>query len=104
MNDVPDWLWQGIATNLLTDSVVAAAWLAWKYREAIAQKLSRQPVVKQASILIQSSSTVTVHPTKITVADRLGITDNVNTTIVEEPSHSLARRLEELASWYLHVS
>ncbi len=99
MNEVPDWLWQGIATNLLADGLVAAVLLAWKYRETIAQTLSRQPVVKEAPVLIQGSSSVTARPTKITVGSERQILYDI-----EAPTPSLSRRLEELASWYLHVS
>ena len=99
MNDVPDWLWQGIAANLLADGLVAAGWLAWRYREAIAQTLSRQPVVKESGALAHLSTSAIAHPVKITVGSDRQILYNV-----EAPTPSLARRLEELASWYLHVS
>ena len=39
----------------------------------------------------------------VTVSDKLGITDNVLTT-VSKGAPSLARRFEELAAWYMHVS
>jgi hypothetical protein len=98
MNDVPDWLWQGIATNLLADSLVAAGWLAWKYRGAIAQTLSRQPVVKNSAAHLKMSFSLSGHPVKVTVAsERLSLYD------IEAPTPSLARRLEDLAAWYLHV-
>jgi hypothetical protein len=38
------------------------------------------------------------HPVKVTVAsERLSLYD------IEAPTPSLARRLEDLAAWYLHV-
>jgi hypothetical protein len=39
----------------------------------------------------------------VTVSDKLRITDNSLAT-VSKGAPSLARRLEELVSWYLHVS
>jgi hypothetical protein len=57
MNHAPDWLWQGIAANLLTDSLVAAGWLAWKHRKEIAQRLQPPRTIRA------------------TVADKLGLTD-----------------------------
>ena len=39
----------------------------------------------------------------VTVSDKLGMTDNVLTT-VSKGAPSLVRRLEELAAWYLRVS
>lgn len=121
MNDVPDWLWQGLTVWAAAKSI---EW-AWIHREAIAQRLRRPR-----------------HMTR-TVTDRLGLTDTVTLTgggiaghaqagggtltagtqaqilydvralagterqilyNVEAPKPSLARRLEDLAAWYLHVS
>ena len=93
--DVPDWLWQGVAVNLLTGS----AWLAWKHRQAIAQRLRKPRHIR------------------VTVTDRIGITDNVQPVLLSGSiggkgtvmgeltvgSPSLARRLTEegleLLSW-----
>ncbi len=94
MNDVPDWLWQGIATNLIADSLVAAGWLAWKYRHILLDKLAQQPVLISAAGGSIGDSAVT-------------LTAGADADLrwkVEAPTPSLARRLEELASWYLHVS
>jgi hypothetical protein len=41
MSDVPVWVWQGIAANLVSDALVAAGLLAWKYRGTLAEKLQR---------------------------------------------------------------
>jgi hypothetical protein len=33
---VPDWLWQGVASNLISEGLIATpflVWLAWKHRE-----------------------------------------------------------------------
>jgi hypothetical protein len=98
MNDVPDWLWQGIATNLLADGLVAAGWLAWKYREEIANKLRRTPediVINLQPLTLRAEP----QPARITVGKSVDLRWKV-----EAPTPSLARRLEELASWYLHVS
>ena len=50
-----DWLWQGIAVNLLSDALVLAAVLAWKRREEIASRLGRTP--KPVSVMAQATIT-----------------------------------------------
>jgi hypothetical protein len=84
--NVPDWLWQellGEATwkAILTGSAFIAGW-ALKRRRAMQGK----PVLVSATI--QGKSTV---EGTATVEQSLG-------------TPSLARRLEEFVSWYLHVS
>ncbi len=94
MNDVPNWVWQGIATNLAADGLVGASWLAWKYREALLKRLRR------------SRPAMVVPLPSLELAANLMPVGSQNTAMwnVEAPTPSLARRLEELASWYLHVS
>jgi hypothetical protein len=80
--NVPDWLWQGLLENAIwTGIVFSAAWV-WKRRRAMQGK----PVYVSATI--QGKSTVEATAT---------VKKSLRTP-------SLARRLEELASWYLHVS
>jgi|SRR5215203_5242058 len=38
-----DWLWQGIAANLISDALALAIYSAWKRREKILESLSRTP-------------------------------------------------------------
>jgi hypothetical protein len=111
MSDVPDWLWQGIAANLLADGLVAVALLAWKYREQIAQRI-RTNSPQTIRIYGIPSEEAVGEPT-LTAGTTLDARWNVLQTVgksvdlrwnVEAPTPSLARRLEELASWYLHVS
>jgi len=102
--NVPDWLWQGLVEEATSKAIWAgiafsAGW-AWKKREAIAQRLRRP------------------HHITRTVTDKLGVTDTARDgggTLtagtqaqilynVEAPTPSLARRLEDLVAWYLHVS
>ena len=33
--NVPDWFWQGVVVNILTDALGLAIWLAWKHREKV---------------------------------------------------------------------
>jgi hypothetical protein len=119
MNHVTDWLlWQGIATTLLADGLVTAGWLVWKYRQEIAQRL-RPPRTVRVTVtdklgLTDSASVQTLTGGgTLTVGKSLQSSWNVRAPVssslttgwnVEAPTPSLARRLEELASWYLHVS
>lgn len=109
MNDVPNWLWQGIATNLLADSLVAAGWLAWKYRNEIANKVQRKPPVLISAQSVGSGSATAALTVGKSVEARWNVLQTVGSERqllwnVEAPKPSLARRLEELAAWYLHVS
>ena len=92
--NIPDWLWQNTETNLLEEvaafmpivhyTIKAARWAVTKYGKSRA--IQGKPVYVSATI--QGKSTVEATST---VKKSLG-------------TPSPARRLEELASWYLHVS
>jgi hypothetical protein len=107
MPDAPDWLWKGL--------IVAASWelakWAWANRTQIADKLRRTPkdiVINLQPLTLRAEA----QPIHVTVSDGLGISDSVTTVQkdlnlrwrVESPATPLARRLEELAAWYLNVS
>jgi hypothetical protein len=104
ISDLTETVVRGLLTGLAADALWEGDKWAWNHREEIMQTLRRQPMVKQASGVIQGTSSVTAYPIRITVTDNLGITDNATSAHVEGPTRSLARRLEDLASWYLYVS
>jgi hypothetical protein len=94
MSDVPDWLWQGLAVWAAGKSL---EW-AWIHRKVIADKLSRTPediVINLQPLTLRAEA----QPVSVTVGKSVDLRWKV-----EAPTPSLARRLEELASWYLHVS
>ena len=115
MNDVPDWLWKGLA--------VAATWQvfwetgkwAWNHREEIAQRL-RPPRTIRVTVTDRLELTDTASVQTLTGAGNLQVIRPYSgfptvqagrpTLRVQDKAStpSLARRLEELASWYLHVS
>ena len=100
--NVPDGLWQGFVENAIWAGVSFCAALEWKHRRMSAGNLERSPedvVVHLQPLTLRAEA----QPMQVTVSDKLGITDNVLTT-VSKGAPSLARRLEELAAWYLHVS
>lgn len=84
---------------------------AWKYREAIARKFSTSPTIVFLKGAESDEITGTLHAIS---AASSGSSDATATLTVgsertalwniEAPTPSLARRLEELAAWYLHVS
>jgi len=78
-------------------TIKATKW-TWNHRKDFADKLGRTP-----KDIVINAQPLTLHaevpPVHITVASERQILYNV-----EAPTPSLARRLEELASWYLHVS
>jgi hypothetical protein len=95
MNDVPDWLWQGLSVWAVGKSL---EW-AWNHRKVIADKVSRTPediVINLQPLTLRAEAP----PIRIAVTDKLDITDSVTSKVTS----SLASRLGELASWYLHVS
>lgn len=103
MNEVPDWLWQGIATNLLADGLVAAGWLAWKYRAKIIDTLDLTPediVVSMQPATLRAKG----QPILLSAVSAGRSSSSATGTLTVVCQHSLARRLGELASWYLHVS
>jgi hypothetical protein len=100
--NVPDWLWQGLVENAIWAGIAFSAAWAWKHRRMSAGNLKRTPedVVVPLQPLTLRAEAQQMH---VTVSDKLGITDNVLTT-VSKGAPSLARRFEELAAWYMHVS
>jgi hypothetical protein len=102
MNHVPDWFWQNVISDFFTEGLGLALWLAWKYRKQLADKLRRstpQPVVLSAQGIATPRSRSSASGTLTVSKDCMDLRGNV-----EAPTPSLTRRLEELASWYLHVS
>ncbi len=91
--------------------VIVAGAYAWKRRHVIAEKL-RKPIPQTLHVYgIPSQETVgeptlTVGSEITTSWDVLASVGSERTALwnVEAPTPSLARRLEELAAWYLHVS
>jgi hypothetical protein len=99
--NVPDWLWQGLVENAIWAGIAFSAAWAWKSWRA----MQRKPVLLSGAIEGRShlSGELSVGEHTRTVSDNIGVTDNVIAT-VSKGTPPLARRLEELASWYLHVS
>jgi hypothetical protein len=103
--NVPDWLWQNIEKNALEEiaavmaivhyTIKAARWAVTKYAESRDKSvtISMQPATLRAD----------AQPLHVTVSDNIGITDSVIAALTKG-TPSLARRLEELAFWYLRVS
>jgi hypothetical protein len=100
MVDVPDWLWQGMTIWAAGKSI---EW-AWKHRRTIAEQLRKTP--EDIVIQLQPLSVgVEAQPAIVTAEANLYATGNLDATgKVQAHKPSLARRLEELAAWYLHVS
>lgn len=107
----PHWLIQELAGNAAWTAVGFGAAYAWKYREAIATKLRRS--IPQTLHVYGIPSQQSIGEPTITA----GASAQLNWSVrglagksidlrwnVESPTPSLARRLEELAAWYLHVS
>jgi hypothetical protein len=93
--DIPDWLWQGLVADAIWTSIAFSGAWAYRHREAILRRLGkRQPVLLSGTLRGESSLDGT-----LTVGKSVDLRWNV-----EPPTPSIARRLEELAYWYLHVS
>src|SRR3712207_1984159 len=109
MNHVPDWLWQELAADAIWTSIAFSFAWAYRNREAILRKLGkRQPVLLSGTV--GSSAGM---EGALTVGTERHIPYDVRSLIgsegqvlfnVEAPTPSLTRRLEELVTWYLHVS
>jgi hypothetical protein len=102
---VPDWLWQNIASNLISDAVVAAvSYLAWKYRKEIAAKVRGSVPVELPTQTIHAGFSPpqvrSFGPTVRTVGKDLDLRWNA-----EAPTSSLTKRLAyeglDLAAFYL---
>jgi hypothetical protein len=96
--NVPDWLWQNIVSEFLADGLKVAAigLLAWIYRKLML--MQRKPVtisMKPANLTAEGQ------PVYVSASIQAKSTVKATATVVKP---SLARRLEELAAWYLHVS
>jgi hypothetical protein len=97
VTDLAETILTGILTGLAADALWESGKWAWIHREAILDALktmNREPVLLSGTMAAEGS-----FEGKLTVSNRQGSSWNV-----EAPTPSLARRLEELASWYLHVS
>jgi hypothetical protein len=96
--NVPDWLWQELAADAIWTSIAFGAAWAYRHREVLADKLGRTP-----RDIVINAQPLTLHaevpPARIKVGKSVDLRWKV-----EASTPSLARRLEELASWYLHVS
>jgi hypothetical protein len=124
MTDLAETLLTGILTGLAADALWESGKWAWKNRGDIRNRLGRIP--KPITVAMNPAN-LAAKAHKVTVSDTLGITDNALTTVskdlelqwnvlstvgknlhlvwnVEAATPSLARRLEDLAAWYLHVS
>ncbi len=80
-----DWLWQELVAEAIWTSIFISAAAAYEHREAILRKLGkRQPVLLSGTM--EGGGTIK------------------GTLTIDASTPSLARRLEELVSWYVHVS
>jgi hypothetical protein len=92
MPSIPDWFWQGLVVWLAAKGL---EW-AWNHREEVAAKLRQTP--EDIVINLQPIS-LHAEAQRITVQKDLDLRWRV-----QAPTPSLARRLEELAAWYFHIS
>jgi hypothetical protein len=107
--NVPDWLWQGLVEEAVWTGIFFSAAWAWKNREQIEQRLRGKRTIR-ANLTDELSTT---DEATTTVRKEIDLRWNVRRLVskdidlrwrVEAPAPSLARRLEDLAAWYLHVS
>ena len=107
----PHWLVQELTGQALWAAIGGGGWLAWKYRDAIVRKLPKRNVIvhltgaesdELVGTLVSASgaSNSTSHATASATVSK----DLKGLWNVEAPTPSFARRLEEFAAWYLHVS
>jgi hypothetical protein len=111
MTDLAETILTGILTGLAADALWESGKWAYKNRQTVVDKLKRTPndIVINLQPLSLRAETL---PIRVTVNDRLGISDSFTTVRkdldlrwrVEAPTPSLARRLEDLVAWYLNVS
>ncbi len=71
MNDVPNWVWQGIATNLAADGLIALPWLAylaWKHRAKTADwyRTAHHQLTEPFRDTFNESATITVRAVGVT--------------------------------------
>jgi hypothetical protein len=106
--NAPDWLWKGLAVWAVSKGI---EW-TWLHREEIASKLRRTPkdIIVHLQPMTLRAESPPVHISAVSqrlssYAVRVGEESTRRSSYrIEAPTPSLARRLEELAAWYLHVS
>ena len=105
MDRLPDIADVAAAMAIIHYSLKATKWAVAKYQE---KRRNREPVLLSGEVGASSGmeGTLTVGAS---VEARWNVLQTVGKSVdlrwnVEEPKPSLARRLEELAAWYLHVS
>ena len=93
MSDLTETILTGILTGLAADAMWESGKWAWKNRANIRERVVGKPTLMagtQAQILYDVRA--------------LAGTERQILYNVEAPTPSLARRLEDLVAWYLHVS
>jgi hypothetical protein len=104
MTDLPETILTGILTGLAADALWESGKWAWKNRNV----LYRKQVL--ASATMEGKGTVGATGRVVKDADlRWKVHSRLSKDAdlrwrVEAPTPSLARRLEDVAVWYLHVS
>jgi hypothetical protein len=108
----PHWLVQELAGNAVWTAVGVGAAFAWKYRDAIVRRLPKRNMIvpltgAESDELVGSLTVALTH--NATSRSNATATATVSKDVqllwnIEAPTPSFARRLEELAAWYLHVS
>jgi len=108
--NVPDWLWQGLTVWAAAKSME----LAWIHREELAQRLRRpRHITRTVTDKLGVTDTARDGGGTLTAGTQAQILYDVRALVateaqilysVEAPPPSLARRLEDLVAWYLHVS
>jgi hypothetical protein len=98
---IPDWLWQGLVADAVWCGIAFSAAWAWKNRESIRHRLERN---RKTIIISMNPANLTAEATPVLVSATIQAKSTVKATATVENTPSLARRLEELAAWYLHVS
>jgi hypothetical protein len=96
---IPDWLWQGLVEDAVWWGIAFSAAWAWKNREGIRHRLERN---RNVTISMNPANlTAEGQPVYVSASRQAKSTVKATATVVKP---SLARRLEELAAWYLQVS
>jgi len=98
---IPDWLWQGLVEDAVWWGIAFSAAWSWKNRERIRHRLERN---RKTVTISMNPANFTAEATPVLVSATIQSKSTVKATATVESTPSLARRLEELAAWYLHVS
>jgi ketosteroid isomerase-like protein len=98
---IPDWLWQGLVEDAVWWGIAFSAAWAWKNRERIRHRLERN---RKTVTISMNPANLTAEATPVLVSAAIQAKSTVKATATVENTPSLARQLEELAAWYLHVS